>query len=249
MKHESLISIVNLKTKLYKAFTLAEVLIVLGIIGIVAELTIPVLVSDYKKQVYVAQLQNMTSFLTNGFKQIIVNSDCSDLACTGIMSNSANTVVDNIQAANVFKISNVCHMFGTGCHDQQTYRLDNTSSGIFNTNRHSMIKFNDGSVLSIYNTSSDCTRNVGNNQYSATCNMDGYMDVNGEKPPNTLGRDIFQYYLSKYGNILPAGVSDDTYMKYWNDTVGNPTYNCVIGSGRGSTCFGRVFEEGWRMTY
>ena len=33
------------------AFTLAEVLITLGIIGVVAALTLPALISNYKKQV------------------------------------------------------------------------------------------------------------------------------------------------------------------------------------------------------
>ncbi len=35
-----------------KAFTLAEVLITLGIIGIVAAMTIPTLVADYNKKVW-----------------------------------------------------------------------------------------------------------------------------------------------------------------------------------------------------
>lgn len=39
-----------------KAFTLAETLITLGVIGVVAALTLPTLINSYKKQVTTARL-------------------------------------------------------------------------------------------------------------------------------------------------------------------------------------------------
>lgn len=45
--------------KLFKGFTLAEVLITLGIIGVVAALTMPALVANYKKQEAVSKLKNL----------------------------------------------------------------------------------------------------------------------------------------------------------------------------------------------
>lgn len=44
-----------------KAFTLAEVLITLGIIGVVAALTLPSLISRYKKQVIATRLEQFAS--------------------------------------------------------------------------------------------------------------------------------------------------------------------------------------------
>lgn len=46
-----------------KGFTLAEVLITLGIIGVVAALTMPVLMANYKKQQTVTQLKKVYSAL------------------------------------------------------------------------------------------------------------------------------------------------------------------------------------------
>ena len=43
--------------KLFKGFTLAEVLITLGIIGVVSALTMPALVANYKKQEAVSKLK------------------------------------------------------------------------------------------------------------------------------------------------------------------------------------------------
>ena len=48
-----------------KAFTLAEVLITLGIIGIVAAITLPVLVSNYKKKIVETRLKRFYSVANN----------------------------------------------------------------------------------------------------------------------------------------------------------------------------------------
>lgn len=50
------------------AFTLAEVLIVLGIIGIVSEMTIPPLVTSFQKQVTVAKVQKFYSVMEQAIR-------------------------------------------------------------------------------------------------------------------------------------------------------------------------------------
>ena len=57
---------VHHKTK--KAFTLAEVLITLGIIGIVAEMTMPALIANYQERVIVSQLKKVYSTLSQADK-------------------------------------------------------------------------------------------------------------------------------------------------------------------------------------
>ena len=52
------------------AFTLAEVLITLGIIGVVAAITLPTLIKNYKNHVYVTLLKQDVSILENSFKRI-----------------------------------------------------------------------------------------------------------------------------------------------------------------------------------
>ena len=47
------------------AFTLAEVLITLGIIGVVAALTMPALIGHYKKVQTIAQLKKYTARYSN----------------------------------------------------------------------------------------------------------------------------------------------------------------------------------------
>jgi len=56
-------------------FTLAELLVVLGIIGIVAMLTIPALMQSYQKKAWVTQLQKSMSTLQNGFAAMLANDE------------------------------------------------------------------------------------------------------------------------------------------------------------------------------
>ena len=60
------------------AFTLAEVLITLAIIGIVAALTIPSLVQSYKERQYVSQLKKTYSVLQNAFQMAIAEHGTLD---------------------------------------------------------------------------------------------------------------------------------------------------------------------------
>ena len=56
------------------AFTLAEVLITLGIIGVVAALTIPILISNYRKQVTETKLKQTYSILSNATSKLIAET-------------------------------------------------------------------------------------------------------------------------------------------------------------------------------
>ena len=52
------------KSSIIKAFTLAEILITLGVIGIVAAITMPTLIQNHKKKVAVTQLKATYSILS-----------------------------------------------------------------------------------------------------------------------------------------------------------------------------------------
>ncbi|MDR1327072.1 MAG: prepilin-type N-terminal cleavage/methylation domain-containing protein [Heliobacteriaceae bacterium] len=58
-----------------KAFTLAEVLITLGIIGVVAALTIPSLIAKHKEKETVSKLKNIFSTLSNAYTLILNEHD------------------------------------------------------------------------------------------------------------------------------------------------------------------------------
>src|SRR5574344_1347001 len=70
------------KTKKSLAFTLAEVLIVLGIIGIVAALTILTLMANVQKQQYVTALKKFYSTQSEGFARMLAEENVEKLEDT-----------------------------------------------------------------------------------------------------------------------------------------------------------------------
>ena len=61
-----------------KAFTLAEVLITLGIIGIVAAMTLPAVVSKYKEKVLVERLKQTYSIFSQAFLRAVQENGPAD---------------------------------------------------------------------------------------------------------------------------------------------------------------------------
>ena len=65
-----------------KAFTLAEVLITLTIIGVIAALTIPNLMLKYERHVYSVKIKKFVALLANNISYVMKENGCTDLECT-----------------------------------------------------------------------------------------------------------------------------------------------------------------------
>lgn len=61
----------------HKAFTLAEVLITLGIIGVIASMTLPSLVGKYKKVQTISQLKKTYTVLNQAFRHSEADNESS----------------------------------------------------------------------------------------------------------------------------------------------------------------------------
>ena len=72
------------KNKRKFAFTLAEVLVTLGIIGVVAVLTVPNVISNYQKKVYVTQLQKAYNQISNALELLMVDEEVDNLNDTSL---------------------------------------------------------------------------------------------------------------------------------------------------------------------
>src|SRR6056297_2807878 len=92
-----------------KAFTLAEVLITLEDVGIVAALTIPSMVYDYQKQQYVTGLKKAYNQFNQALQLLTLNYNCIDnLQCTKLFnSTSASNFGDEI--VKYFNVIKNCH--------------------------------------------------------------------------------------------------------------------------------------------
>jgi len=239
-------------------FTLAEVLITLGIIGVVAAMTIPTLVASAQKQQYVAQLKKNYSVLSQVLLQISADNDCyGDLACTNLFKSIDNIGLEIPKYVKVLKMSTPSQSADFFASSYKTFE------GVAETNGdHSLpiVSFSemsgtgagsgyrylltDGTAISLNNIA-NCT--------SAADSICGtiQIDLNGAKAPNMAGRDAFAFAIMGNATLYPAGghkFGDDLSWK------GTTEYNCtnplqVDGTACAHGCAGRIIDEGWQMNY
>lgn len=227
------------------AFTLAEVLITLSIIGIVAAITIPTLINNYQKRQYVTSLKKAYTTLAQAFSQFSTENNCvNNLKCTGFFEedSSASTAAFGAALTKYIKTSKICGE-GLGCFPANAaYNYDGSDVQAFDADADGAYKFisTDGMSYSIHPT--QCSE-PGVDAF-IYCG-DVIIDVNGpNKKPNIVGRDIFNFFIAgDTGSFLiPYGSSK---VDSWQDVDSG----CVDTCFNGYYCAGRVMEENWEMNY
>lgn len=175
-----------------KGFTLSEVLIALAILGIIAAITIPVLLNHQTEKINVIKVKKMYSVLTNAFTQAQIDNGPIYLWAIG-HSTGTEAGAEKIAAIikPYFKIKKDCGTRNLGCFTTEVVTLIGTSnqwtSGFGTKGGYYRFQLHDGTSLLIYNWSNAQCRTMGSNCISM------YVDINGLKKPNTLGKDIFGF--------------------------------------------------------
>lgn len=188
-------------------FTLAEVLITLGIIGVVAALTMPPLIAKYKEKVTITKLKKFYSVMSQAYQSAVFDNGTADT--WGLTTDGAGAVRFLNVLTPYFNAKN-CGL-GLGCAPNVTYKHlngGNDNNPATDTNLATML-FNDGTHLWLSIASGNCTSNRGTTkELQSVCAL-GYIDTNGFKPPNKIGVDAFFFYWST-DRVIPSGTRDDT---------------------------------------
>jgi prepilin-type N-terminal cleavage/methylation domain-containing protein len=214
-----------------KAFTLSEVLITLGIIGIVAAITIPHLISDYKNRKFSAILKEDYSIL----QQIArIGKEEHLLPYEETRPDNKNSMEDwfdrNIK--NNMKLSRICYWTGTGCWAQHMeYLTGKKNSTAFCGNNTISFILNNGSSM--------CIEDL----YKSWVFLSGsgltivlYIDVNGENSPNVYGKDIF---------VL--AVNDDEFVPVGYNLTDSVLKNNCSKNVTGMYCLARVVKQNFKL--
>ena len=215
-----------MKREKESAFTLAEVLITLGIIGVVAAMTMPALINQTnKKELHVAfqktyselnqaaklyQIQNGTTFsedfnstsnpVTDAETKFILD-DFIKLFNGGIKYSSSNwTNQGDIPSYDIYSLNNKTKGDGTVCN----------ATGYYTNNTGKIYSFNDRS-------------NIINENGPIIC-----VDTNGKKRPNRYGYDVFLFLFTIDGYVIPMGQQHPNNPKSdslnWNGFVSGQEY-------------------------
>ena len=197
------------------AFTLAEVLITLGIIGIVAAMTLPSLVQNYKEKQTVVALKKIYSTMSQAFNSAKSEGiEPEDWATEKTADGyGADEFMSHIKP--YLKILKDCNHDKEGCllTSKKYKTLSNTEGDdIARTeNGHTRFILSDGSLVTFFLNSKDCkyqTTTAGNTLQLQNICGGLHVDINGNRGPNTYGKDFFLFYITKYG-IIPAGLPED----------------------------------------
>ena len=181
-----------LPDRLYKGFTLSEVLITLGIIGIIAAMTLPGVITDFRKKTTAKKLQQAYNFLQQTV--LMAQNDYGD------MRNWECFIIESAYTEEMFaKQYIIPYLKGEQLHTYSAltsagykdYPKDLSGQTTLTAWKY-FIKVNQGYLYMIdHYDVGDGSRRVFNVS----------IDINGERPPNIVGRDIFSV---TYGyNVSP----------------------------------------------
>jgi len=210
-----------------KAFTLAEVLIVLGVIGVIAALTIPAVIENTQKQELVSGVIKFYSVMSQAVLSWKADIGCGDdayscLAGQGLPDNICSnfdqigkflSIIDSTGTAT--GLSSVSWLPDTSYLYSGTQVTGNGWGGLSNDTRGCKYLLKDGMTLKL---DPDIT---------------GFVirfDINGKKPPNRVGKDIYILFIGEQaGNDVHADLLNnfqDAGLCGWNGANGA----CVPGT-------------------
>ena len=238
-------------------FTLAEVLITLGIVGVVAALTAPALVMSSRNEANAARLSVVVSNLENAFNNAIVQEGADNLYSTSLWANgavNAESSEANISAfvgnlgrymhTNGFKKSDTAFIGTSVYHEMTANGGTDAATSIDKLPGNGQcfaIELKNGAVLYIrtyanpgsaeLETARTTAIAAGSSYYTNAADI--YLDVNGKSAPNTYGRDLFGFQVGENGVLYPQGGKDvsrmDSAGKVLDNTwdTGKKQYSCT----------------------
>ena len=232
----------NLAAKKF-AFTLAEVLITLGIIGVVAALTLPTVIQKYQKQVTVTKLKKAYSVLGQIAQKSLADND--------VVNFSEGTVATQESVKEFFDTYWLPYFNGANVDTSPSgpWQGSNIAYKYKNGNTYNIsiyTRYSAGRIL--FSTTDGVSyfiiiirwRDIANGDWTPIFNpkQEVIVDVNGIKPPNVLGKDIFRFWIDFKDGIVRA----DGYNKSTSEI--NSSCNTS-----GIACAAKIMQDGWKITY
>ena len=209
------------------AFTLAETLITLGIIGIVAAMTIPTLISNHQKKVTVTKIEKAISYLNQAYK--LSYDDVGEPTLEESFEMNSKDYFNKYWAPYL-KILQYCDTY-SGCN----YKSNTPYKTINNNDIGTMIIHPNGATFLTFDGYMFNIRSNYANQLSRLI----ILDINGSQGPNKFGKDVF--FLSR---VEEDGGGIRCYCYEKTDT--DISEECS-NKGEGYCCAEKIRRAGWKI--
>ena len=225
-------------------FTLAEVLISLVIIGVVAAITLPALQTNVNKTAIEKQTLKFYQQFKEAIDLYMVDEETDSIASTGL--DPDEFVKEHFAYRQICSTTSGCYAdtYAAIGGSESYYTTANTdlgsqsTDGTYTTTTGSYM-LTDGTVFYIkyYTDSRD------------EC-MEVTFDVNGTKGPNQNGYDFSKFYVFYDGSIDESGITPDVRTDSSNteSIVSSQLATCLANSSGGG-CFGHFIRSGFRFDY
>lgn len=179
----------NKGLKFLNAFTLAEVLITLAIIGVVAALTLPTLIQNHQKSVTVNSLKKFYSTMAQAkVASEAVNGEMRDWDFSEVRTKEDRAQIFDKYFRPFLNIIGECERGSGWCMEYEN------SSTI-----HPHYILNNGTIFQFA---------AGFSQNQNTIYI--LVDLNGSKGPNKMGRDVFALDIfAEYGTVMLGAISEE----------------------------------------
>jgi len=265
-----------------QGFTLAEMLITVGLIGVIAALTLPGVIKNNQNKVLVSTLQSVVQSVEQALTNMVTMQNADSLFETtpwvnGRINTSSSTSNKDHFVAELGKYFVITSADTTANAAKnyygsiKVYGLDNDGSKkvtdvIGQFNDCIILYTKSGAVIFIraFDKGDSFATGGGDNisesvafsrQTSLTSNpADIFIDVNGKSKPNTVGRDLFHFYIGPDGILYPyggkaVGAYEGHQGASWNG--GYADYQCTdtVKGNNGWGCTARLIDEGYQMKY
>ena len=217
-------------------------LITLGIIGIVAAMTMPILVGKYKKQVTVTQLKKAYTVLS----QMVLQAQEDN----GPVYFS-NSQVNAVATENFFKLYWLPYFNNPTVAKEGIYPYGTDAPFVgLNGQKGSGVQTNYAAGRIFFTTSDGTAYSVNMMQWKVEYDEDGNeissvpvyrsfqevtVDLNGFNPPNIYGRDVFIFQVFFDNSVVKP-----------NGYNANMNLNCSFNGG-GQYCAAKIMQDGWEI--
>lgn len=238
---------------LKKGFTLAEVLVTLGIIGVVAALTTPALIQNIGNAKIGPTLAKAVSTFTVANETMLAEEESNSI--TGLTTDREEYAKKLSQYMKISKIQN-SDIPEYNYYDKSVGRKYPDIAGVdFNSHHVKAYSSEDNILYYIsYNASKQTPHtdyaNIPNNQIIGNV----FIDINGLGAPNTQAKDIFRFYFYNDGSLRPyGGIGFDKSMgvdekrgESWQENCSEKGLN---GHQQIDTCAGSIFDNNMKVIY
>ena len=168
-----------------RAFTLAEVLITLGIIGVISALTIPTLIANTNSQRFRAGFKKSLSTLNQASRMAQARHDVNYGLTSSTCGENAST--ENLEDTPSFcAILNGTLSGYTYIGTIENYKIDMTPLGYESYEPDDLLAYmlSDGAMVMFNQAAAGCYSSVSGSEIPVRCL--GFIDVNGRSKPNKI---------------------------------------------------------------